>query len=107
MTMKSGKQQRLKSKGWKLGDAADFLNLSAEEQALLELKLELGRQLRKCRIERSWTQNHFAKLVRSSQTRVAKMESGDPSVSLDLLVKSLLVAGATRKDIAREIGGER
>jgi hypothetical protein len=36
----------------------------------------------------------------SSQSRVAKMEAGDPTVSLDLLVQGLLAAGATRREIA-------
>jgi DNA-binding XRE family transcriptional regulator len=105
MTMKAAKRARLEKRGWKFGDAAEFLSLSAEEKALLELKLALGKKLRNNRIERKWTQTHFAKIVKSSQSRVAKMESGDPAVSLDLLVKSLLATGATRKDLARVIDG--
>lgn len=104
--MKAAKKRKLQTKGWRLGDAADFLGLSAEERALLELKAELGRKLRHKRIERNWTQSHFAEVVRSSQSRVAKMESGDPTVSLDLLVKSLLAVGVTRKDLALAIGNE-
>lgn len=101
--MKAAKRKRLEKKGWKIGDASEFLLLSAEERALLELKIALGQQLKTERMERNWTQTHFAKVVKSSQSRVAKMESGDPSVSLDLLVKSLLVTGATREDLARAI----
>ena len=77
--------------------------MSAEEQALLELKVALGHELKMNRMECKWTQAHFAKIVRSSQSRVAKMESGDPSVSLDLLVRSLLATGASREDLARAI----
>ena len=103
MTMKATKRKRLEKKGWKIGDASEFLCLSTEEQALLELKVALGHELKMNRMERKWTQAHFAKVVRSSQSRVAKMESGDPSVSLDLLVRSLLATGASREDLAKAI----
>lgn len=101
--MKSTKRKRLERSGWKFGDSADFLGLSIEEQLLLEMKMSLGRKLRENRTAKRWTQARFARLVHSSQSRVAKMESGDPSVSLDLLVKALLATGATRRDIARTI----
>ena len=101
--MKSHKRKRLEKSGWKFGDSADFLELSVEEQLVLELKMTLGRKLRENRVAKQWTQSHFARMVHSSQSRVAKMESGDPSVSLDLLVKALLATGATRHDIARTI----
>ena len=104
--MKSIKRDKLERGGWKVGDSAEFLGLSVEEQLLLELKMILGRKLRENRAEKRWTQARFAKLVHSSQSRVAKMESGDPSVSLDLLVKALLATGATRWDIARTIEPE-
>ena len=98
--MKAAKQQKLENQGWRLGDSADFLGLSKEERELLDLKLQLGRKLRQARMERNWTQVHLARIVHSSQSRVAKMESGDPSVSLDLIVKSLLTTGVSRKDVA-------
>ena len=103
--MKAGKRQRLERKGWKVGNAAEFLGLSPEQEALIDMKIELGKMLRVRRIDNHWTQVEFAKKVGSSQSRVAKMESGDPSVSLDLLVKSLLVAGTSRNQLAKAIGG--
>lgn len=102
--MKSTKLQKLEKGGWKVGSAADFLGLSYEEQALLDLKISLGKQLKIFRQKNKWTQVQFSEIVKSSQSRVAKMESGDPSVSLDLLFKSLLTTGATRQDLARAIG---
>lgn len=103
--MKATKRQRLERKGWKVGDAAEFLDLSPEQVALIDMKIELGKMLRARRVDSHWTQVEFAKKVRSSQSRVAKMESGDPSVSLDLLVKSLLAAGTSRSQLAKAIGG--
>ena len=89
--------------GWKVGDATDFLELTAEEAAYIELKLALARYLRDVRISNGWTQTFVAKRLGSSQSRVAKMEAADASVSVDLLVKSLLTLGASRKDVGRVI----
>jgi DNA-binding XRE family transcriptional regulator len=105
MTMRAAKRRKLEKRGWKLGDPAEFLGLSDDERALLELKSALGQNLRARRIERQWTQVQFAEIVRSSQSRVAKMESGDPAVSLDLLVRSLLATGMSRMELAEVIRG--
>ena len=101
--MQQSKHQMLKMKGWKLGTAAEFLDLTDEELAVIDLKIALGRALRKRRQKQRLTQIAFAKLIASSQSRVAKMEAGDPSVSLDLLVKSMLTLGASRHDVANTI----
>src|SRR5688572_23430709 len=100
MIMKHSKRQRLERAGWKIGDAKDLLGLSSEETTYIELKLALGDQLKAMREKQAVTQVELAKLVGSSQSRVAKMEAGDPSVSLDLVIKALLALGATRKQIA-------
>lgn len=101
MTMRKAKQDRLQKKGWKVGTVAEFLDLSPEESAYIELKLRLGDNLRKRRVRRRMTQVDLAKRIRSSQSRVAKMENGDPSVSLDLLIRSLLALGASNSDLGR------
>ena len=97
------KKRRLESRGWKVGDAKDFLKLSPEESAFIEMKLELSERLRTHRVRRNLTQIELARLVKSSQSRVAKMEAGDPSVSMDLLVRSLLALGATRREVTKII----
>ena len=99
--MKTGKKKYLESEGWKIGDPKEFLNLSDEESAYVELKLLLSKNLQNTRRHRHLTQNQLACLVKSSQSRIAKMEAGDPSVSLDLLVRSLLMLGTSRKALAR------
>ena len=101
--MRKIKQKRLEADGWKVGNAEEFLNLSAEDSAYIEMKLELADSLRKRRQRRKLTQVQLARMVKSSQSRVAKMEAGDPSVSIDLLVRSLLVLGASKRDLARII----
>ena len=101
--MDKAKQRRLAAKGWKLGPAEEFLDLSPEEAAYVEMKVTLSRTLKERRIKKRLNQTQLAKLINSSQSRVAKMEAGDPSVSIDLLVKSLLALGASKKDVARSI----
>src|SRR5262245_52620615 len=99
------KKARLEAKGWRIGSAQEFLALSEEESAYVELRLRLAESLRARRQKRKLSQSEFAKMIRSSQSRVAKMEGGDPSVSIDLLVRSLLALGASNRDLARAISG--
>jgi len=101
--MDKQKQKNLEKKGWKIGSAKEFLNLSEEESSYIELKIKLSSNLRKLRTERKLTQVELAKIIKSSQSRVAKLETGDPSVSLDLIIRSLLALGISNKDIARTI----
>ena len=101
--MKARKRKRLEAAGWRVGSADEFLRLKPEEAALVDMKLNLARRLRDVRTNRGLSQAAMAKLLGSSQSRVAKMEAGDRSVSVDLLVRSLLLVGASRAEIAREI----
>ena len=101
--MRKTKRAELKKRGWKLGSTEDFLKLTPEEAMYVELKLRLSESLRKRRQGRKLSQTALARLIKSSQSRVAKMETGDPSVSLDLLIRSLLALGASEKDLAKTI----
>jgi predicted XRE-type DNA-binding protein len=101
--MKAIKRGRLEAAGWKVGTAGEFLNLSPEEAAFVELKVALSQSLRRWRTRQRLTQGELAKRLESSQSRVAKMEAADPTVSVDLLVRSLFKLGAKPKDIARAI----
>ncbi len=93
------KRQRLEAAGWRVGDGTDFLELSSEEVAFIEMKLSLSKRLRELRLSQKLSQESLAKRINSSQSRVAKMETGDPSVSLDLMVRTLLAMGASREDV--------
>ena len=103
MTIHKQKVKNLEKRGWKIGSAKEFLNLSEEESSYIELKIKLSTNLRKLRTERNLTQVELAKIIKSSQSRVAKLETGDPSVSLDLIIRSLLALGTSQKEIARTI----
>jgi DNA-binding XRE family transcriptional regulator len=95
------KRRRLEAGGWKVGTAQDFLRLTVEDAAYVELKVRLAIGLRDWRRRRKLTQAALAKRIQSSQSRIAKMEAGDPSVSLDLLIRSLLTLGASRRELSR------
>jgi len=105
--MEAAKRKRLEAAGWSVGSATDFLKLSPEEAAFVELKLRLSESLKRRRQSKRLSQAALAKKIKSSQSRVAKMEAGDPSVSLDLLIRALLAIGATRNDLARVLGSRQ
>lgn len=101
--MNASKKARLQRDGWAVGDAAEFLNLNPQEAQFVELKLALAAGVRHLREHRGITQAALAEQLGSSQSRVAKMEAADRSVSVDLMMRSLLAIGATAGEIAKLI----
>ncbi len=101
--MKTTKRKKLEKRGWKIGSTAELLDLTSEEASYIEMKLTLSLALREQRVKHKITQVELAKRLKSSQSRVAKMEAGDPSVSIDLLVRSLRALGASPKAVAKSI----
>jgi DNA-binding XRE family transcriptional regulator len=101
--MNKTKRTRLEARGWRIGSANDFLGLNPEEAALVETRLALSRALRSRRAALHLTQSELARRLKSSQSRVAKMEAGDKTVSVDLLVKALFSLGAKPKDVGRAL----
>lgn len=106
MMMKQVKRKKLEAKGWKVGSTTDFLELTPEEEAFIEMKVSLSLSLKDMRKRKRMSQVALAKLIKSSQSRVAKMEAGSESVSIDLLIKSLLALGASQKDLAKAIAAK-
>ena len=104
MMMHESKRKQLEAKGWKVGSTREFLGLSSQEEAYIEIKLRLAEILRNQRIRHRMTQSELATAIKSSQSRVAKMEAGERSVSLDLLVRSLLALGISSKEVIRDHG---
>jgi ribosome-binding protein aMBF1 (putative translation factor) len=101
--MDKNKRKRIEAAGWKVGSANEFLGLSAQESAYIELKLQLAKDLQKRRQAKKLTQTDLARIIKSSQSRVAKMESGDPTVSIDLLIRSLLALGVSPRTLQRAL----
>ena len=98
--MDAKKRKRLEAAGWRIGTVAEFLGLSAAEEALVEMHIALADLLRAERVRHGLTQAEVARRMQSSQSRVAKMEQGDPTVSMELLMRAVLVAGASRRAVA-------
>ena len=105
--MRKTKQKALAAAGWRVGSAEEFLELTTEEAALVELKLCLSDALRARREKLKMSQDAVAKQLHSSQSRVAKMEAGEASVSIDLLVRALVGLGATTNDLAKAITSKK
>jgi ribosome-binding protein aMBF1 (putative translation factor) len=105
--MREEKKRRLEAKGWKIGNVKEFLRLSDEESAYIELKIRLAEGLRERRQRNGLSQEDLARILKSSQSRIAKMEAGDASVSLDLLIRSLLALGTSDRELSRIISASR
>lgn len=105
--MKNSKRARLEARGWRVGSAADFLGLTAEEAAFVETKIALSQTLRHRRKALNVSQAALAKRLKSSQSRVAKMEAADATVSIDLLLRGLFALGAKPRDVGRAIQQRR
>jgi ribosome-binding protein aMBF1 (putative translation factor) len=105
--MRKRKKKRLAAKGWKVGSVKEFLRLSDEESAYIELKIRLAAGLRQRRQQKGLSQLDLAAKLQSSQSRVAKMEAGNPSVSLDLLIRSLISLGASERELSQIIATPR
>ena len=99
--MNAEKKRRLEAAGWKETTVQEFLKLSRADAQYMEMKLALSRLLRLVRERRRLTQTKAAALLKTSQSRFARMEAGDPSVSLDLLVRGLFALGASPKDLLK------
>ena len=103
--MRNDRREVLEASGWKVGTAEEFLNLTEAEAFLVEMKLALSDGLRALRLEKGLKQADVARAIGSSQSRVAKMEAADPSVSMDLLVRTLLRLGASPGTVASLVSG--
>jgi len=103
--MEKKKRERLLAAGWKVSTAAEFLDLSPEEEALVEARIALTRRIRSVREERGMTQVQVARLIGSSQSRVAKMEAADRTVSIDMMMRTLFRLGQTPRQVGRALAG--
>ena len=103
--MEKRKKERLLAAGWKVSTAAEFLDLSPEEEALVEARIALTRRIRSVREEKGMTQVQVARLIGSSQSRVAKMEAADRTVSIDMMMRTLFRLGQTPRQVGRALAG--
>jgi len=104
--MEKKKREKLEEKGFRVGTAADFLELSPEEEAFIDIRLDISNLVKAQRAKRGWTQEQLARAIGSSQSRIAKLEGGDLGISLDLMIKALLRLGTSKKQIGKLLEGE-
>ena len=105
--MNQVKRKKLERAGFKVGSVKEFLGLSDEEMALIDLKVHLIEILKSARKSGGVSQEGLAKLIASSQSRVAKMEAGAPDVTLDLICKALFSLGISRQELGKLISSKR
>lgn len=101
--MEKRKQRKLEGAGWRIGSTTEFLKLSPQEAALVELRLNLSRAVRKRRVDLGISQVALAQRLQSSQSRIAKIEAADSSVSIDLILRALFALGAGPGDVAKAL----
>ena len=104
--MDKKRKQQLEEKGFRVGSAADFLELTPEEEAYIDIRLDISNMVKSQRAKRGWTQEQLARSIGSSQSRIAKLEGGDPGISLDLMFKALLRLGTSKKQLGKLLEGE-
>ena len=99
--MRKSKKERLQKAGWHTGSVKEFLGLTDEDLALIELKRSLSKMIRETREANKVTQHALAKMLESSQSRIAKIEGASPGVSLDLIVRALFALGVTPRTLGK------
>jgi len=104
--MEKRKRKQLEEKGYRVGSAADFLDLTPEEEAYIDIRLDISNLVKAQRVKREWTQEQLARAIGSSQSRIAKLEGGDPGISMDLMIKALLRLGTSKMQIGKLLEGE-
>lgn len=101
--MKPAKKTRLEKAGFRVGSAAELLNLSPEENTLVNMRLALAGAVRVRRATLGFSQTELARRLGSSQSRIAKLEAGESNVSIDLLVRAMLATGAKPREVGAAI----
>jgi ribosome-binding protein aMBF1 (putative translation factor) len=101
--MNTEKRKRLEAAGWKVSTVQDFLNLDKADMEYIETKMALTKAVREYRQSKHLTQVALAERMKTSQSRIAKIEAGDPTVSVDLILRTLFALGATRRELAKAI----
>jgi ribosome-binding protein aMBF1 (putative translation factor) len=105
--MKATKRQRLEAAGFRVGGVKEFLGLSEEEEALVEMKVRLVEMLKGAREAKGITQEKLAEMMGSSQSRVAKLEGSCAEASLDLICRALFAVGVTTRELGKVLGRRR
>ncbi len=105
MSLSKAKQSKIENAGFRVSSVQEFFDLSEAETSIIEMRLTLAKAIRTARAKKKLTQAQLAQLIKSSQPRIAKIEAGDPDVSIEQMVKSALALGLSRKQIGKVMAG--
>lgn len=98
------KIERLKAKGYEFHeDATAIFDLSQEDAEMIDLHVRLAIKLKQTRTAQHMTQAALAKRLASSQSRIARMESADPGVTIDALIRALFSLGLKTPDLIQAL----
>jgi predicted XRE-type DNA-binding protein len=105
--MNGHESKKLEAAGWKVGDAADFLEMNDAERQVLDARVKLALAIRRQRQARHLSQKALGLKLGTSQPRVAKIERAASDVSLDQLMRAFAAAGGqiVVKDAAAKSNG--
>lgn len=98
--MDAERKKKLEAAGWKFGDYADFLGMTPEEKAIVEIRLAATREMERLRAENPISQEELARRMGTKQPNVSKLFKNPGNATLDTLFRALLALGSTPKKIA-------
>ena len=101
--MNTNKLKRLEAAGWKQTNIKEVLSLTDADVEYIETKLALTKNLRTLRHKKGVTQTELARQMHTSQARVARIEAGDPTVTIDQMLRAYFSLGATRRELAKAV----
>jgi DNA-binding XRE family transcriptional regulator len=104
--MDEAEKKRLEERGYWVGDYGDFLGLTDAERQHVELRIALSSAVKKLRADQGLTQRALGKLIDSTQSRVAKVETGTVEVSLDLMFRAFFALGGKLEDLSHPKAAE-
>ena len=98
--MKAKKKKALELAGYKMTDSVEWLELSPEEEAIVKIRVNFAMEIDRVCKERGITQQALAEKIGTRQSGVARMLNNPSKVTIDSLIKTLLVLGTPSKRIA-------
>ena len=98
--MKATKKKALESAGYNMTNAAEWLGLSPQEDAIVNMRVNFAMEIERICKEQGITQKALAEKIGTRQSGVARMLNNPSKVTLDHLIRTLLALGTPSKRIA-------
>ena len=98
--MDTKKRKQLEAAGYQITDSADWLGLTPQEQAIVNMRVNFALEIERVRKASNITQRELADKIGTRQSGVARMLNNPTTATIDSLIKTLLALGASPKRIA-------